>query len=123
MINKKKKYQILINLGKKKPNLSKKYKKNKFLFKECQTNVWLYLKFKKKKLKFRAQSDSLIINGVLFLLIKIYNNKKPNFILNIKNKFLKKYNLIEILSINRYIGILNIIKKIKKKAYKKILKN
>ncbi|WGH25570.1 MAG: SufE family protein [Candidatus Shikimatogenerans bostrichidophilus] len=109
-------YNYLIKLGKKIPKYPKKYKINKFLFKDCQTNVWLFFYFKKKKFYLKAFSDSLIINGILFIIIKIYNKKKANKILkiDIQSKLIKKFQLNKLLSINRYIGILNIINKIKK---------
>ncbi|MDH3004710.1 MAG: SufE family protein [Candidatus Shikimatogenerans sp. JK-2022] len=109
-------YNYLINLGKKLPKYPKKYKKKKYLLKNCQTNLWLYFYFKKKKLFIIGKSNSNIINGILYLIIKIYSKKKPLYIIKKNNKFLNKINLHKILSFNRYINIFNIIKEIKLKA-------
>ncbi|WGH27565.1 MAG: SufE family protein [Candidatus Shikimatogenerans bostrichidophilus] len=116
----KNKNDIYYFLNKKGKKISKKYPnkyiKNKFLINNCQTNVWLYLKYKNNKLSLKGKSDSNIINGILYIIINIYNNKTPLKIIKYKIKIFKKLNFIEILSFNRYNGIFLIIKKIKNHA-------
>ncbi|WOX79340.1 SufE family protein [Candidatus Shikimatogenerans bostrichidophilus] len=111
-------YYFFIKIGKKLPYYPKKYKINKYLVKNCITNVWLYFKYKKNKLLFIGKSDSNIINGIIFLILKIFNNKSPLEIIKYKIKFIDKINLIELLSYTRYNGTLNIINEIKNIAYK-----
>ncbi|WGH26553.1 MAG: SufE family protein [Candidatus Shikimatogenerans bostrichidophilus] len=100
-------------ISKKFPN---KYIKNKFLINNCQTNVWLYLKYINNKLYLKGKSESNIINGILYIIINIYKKKTPLKIIKYKIKIFEKLNFIEILSFNRYNGIYLIIKKIKKHA-------
>ncbi|WGH25658.1 MAG: SufE family protein [Candidatus Shikimatogenerans bostrichidophilus] len=113
-------YNLLINYGKKIPFYPQKYKINKYLLNDCQTNVWLFFFYKKKKIFILGKSNSNIINGIIYLIIKIYSNKTPIEILKYKTKLFNKIKLEKILSINRYIGILNIIKKVKLNALKYI---
>ncbi|WGH25293.1 MAG: SufE family protein [Candidatus Shikimatogenerans bostrichidophilus] len=117
-INNNKIYNYLIKLGKKLPYYPKKYKKNKYLLKNCLTNVWLFIFKKKNKIYFIGKSDSNIINGIIFLIIKIYSNKTPFKIINDKNNLFEKINLNKILSINKYIGTFNIINAIKSYSLK-----
>ncbi|MDH3005109.1 MAG: SufE family protein [Candidatus Shikimatogenerans sp. JK-2022] len=115
-------YNYLIILGKKLPHYPNKYKNKKFLLKNCLTNVWLFFIYKKKKIYFIGKSDSYIINGIIYLIIKIYSNKSPYQIINNKNILFEKIKFNKILSMNKYIGALNIINAIKNYALKIINK-
>lgn len=107
-------YNYLIKLSKKLPYYPNKYKKEKYILKNCVTKVWLFLKYKNKKIFIFCKSESKILNGILYLIIKTYSNKYPSEIINDKkNNIFNKINFNNILSINRYIGILYIIKNVK----------
>ncbi|WGH24929.1 MAG: SufE family protein [Candidatus Shikimatogenerans bostrichidophilus] len=104
-------YKFLFSLSNKLPKFPNKYKKNKYLLKECLSNTWIFITLKKNKIKFIGFSESNIINGLIYLIIKVYSNKSPYRIL--KKNIFKYFKFNKILSINRYISILNIIKYIK----------
>ncbi|MDH3004466.1 MAG: SufE family protein [Candidatus Shikimatogenerans sp. JK-2022] len=113
-------YDYLIKKGKKIKKIPKKYKKKKL--KNCLTKIWIFTYYKNKKIFFIGYSKSNIINGIIYLIKKDYSNKTPYEIINKKKNFIKKINLKKYLTINRYFGILNIIKYIKNFAFKLIKK-
>ncbi|MDH3003791.1 MAG: SufE family protein [Candidatus Shikimatogenerans sp. JK-2022] len=109
-----KKYFFLLKLSKKKKKIPLKYKKNKFLIKNCQIKIWLYIKKYKKKIKIYCQSESNIINGIIYIIIKIIKKESLKNSIIYNKKFLKKINLLKIISINKYNSIIIIINNIKK---------
>ncbi|MDH3004281.1 MAG: SufE family protein [Candidatus Shikimatogenerans sp. JK-2022] len=116
-------YNYLIKIGKKLPYYPNKYKKNKYLLKNCLTNIWLFFFIKKKRILFIGKSESNIINGIIYIIIKLYSNKPPKYIINNNNNIIKKMKLYKILSMNRYLGFLNIIEYIKKYSLNFLKKN
>ncbi|WGH24561.1 MAG: SufE family protein [Candidatus Shikimatogenerans bostrichidophilus] len=113
-------YSFLINIGKKIPKFPNKLKKKKNLIKKCLTKVWIYIYYKNNKIYIKGKSDSNIINGLIFLIIKYYSNKTLSYILFNKNDLFSKIKFNKFISINKYIGYLRILKSIKKFALKKL---
>ncbi|WGH24744.1 MAG: SufE family protein [Candidatus Shikimatogenerans bostrichidophilus] len=112
-------YNFLINIGKKLPKLSNKLKNKNNLIKKCLTKLWIYIYYKNNKIYIKGKSDSKIINGIIYLIIKYYSNKTIDYILNNKNDLFNKIKFNNFISINKYIGYLRIIKKIKEFAFNK----
>ncbi len=106
------KYEYLIDLGKKIQPLDDKLKKDEFLIPGCQSRVWLVPKFKNGKIFFKADSDAIITKGLASLVLKIFNNRKPDEIINSDLFFIKEIGLSENLSPTRANGLSSMIDKI-----------
>ena len=74
-------YQLLIDLGGEQPALPEEYKTDKNLIEGCQSRVWLQADFEDGRVLFRAESDALIVKGIVALLIKVYSGHTPDEIL------------------------------------------
>ena len=75
------KYQYLIDLGKKLPKLDEKYKTEDFRVQGCTSNLWVIPKLSNDKLKFIGASDSVIVQGLFYLVQFVYNDEEPKTIL------------------------------------------
>ena len=117
-------YKELILLGKRLPTLSDDYKVDKYLVKGCQSQVWLYPEIKDGIVHFQADSDALIVKGIVGLLVKIYSEETPQTILETGADFLKETGIIDHLSMNRTNGLASIVKNMKlyAAAYQAMLK-
>ncbi len=106
----------LIELSKILPLKKKNIKNKKNIIYGCQTNIWIKIKNKNNFIKINADSDSLIIKGILSIIIIILNNKKIKKIkkINIKN-ILKKINIFNNILNYKIIGLKSIFLYIKKK--------
>ena len=76
------KYQYLIDLGKKLPKLDDIYKTEEYRVKGCNSNLWVAPQLKEGKMIFLGSSDSVIVQGLFYLVQFIYNNEQPQTILN-----------------------------------------
>ena len=75
-------YQLLIDLGNEQAPLDEKYKTDQNLIEGCQSRVWLQADEVDGKLVFQAESDALIVKGIIALLIKVLSGHTPDEILN-----------------------------------------
>ncbi len=75
-------YQYIIDLGKALPRLQDEQKTPERLVKGCQSSVWLVTSFDAGKLHFDADSDAVIVHGLLALVMAAYNDKTPQQILD-----------------------------------------
>lgn len=116
------KYEYLIDIGKDVPEIDPKHKAPANLIKGCQSKVWLDASFENKKILFTADSDAIITKGIVALLIRVFNNKTPDEILQTELFFIDKIGLNQNLSPTRSNGLLSMIKKMKTYAlaYKNI---
>ena len=103
----------IIEIGKKMKPLEKKYKNSNNIIEGCMSKVWLIYKIKKKKIFFKADSNTVITKGLIGLLIKIFSNQKIEDIINSKLYFLEKVKINQIIGIQRLNGLNHMIKKIK----------
>ena len=106
-------------MGKHLPPMSPEYKIDKYKVKGCQSQVWLYSYLShdadahKAKLQLQADSDALIVKGLIAILLQIYSNTPIDEILNYKNtSFLEQMELHEHLSPTRSNGLYAILKQI-----------
>lgn len=106
-------YQLLIDLGNEQPALDDKYKTDQNLIEGCQSRVWLQADYKDGKIYFDAESDALIVKGIIALLIKVLSGRTPDEILNADLYFIDKIGLKEHLSPTRSNGLLAMVKQIK----------
>lgn len=108
------KYQLLIDLGNDQEPLADEYKTEQNLIDGCQSRVWLQCdKNAEGQLVFQAESDALIVKGIVSLLIRVLTNHTPKEILDADLYFIEEIGLKEHLSPTRSNGLLAMVKQIK----------
>ena len=107
------KYQLLIDLGNEQEPLDEKYKTEQNLIDGCQSRVWLQADLVDGKVIFQAESDALIVKGIITLLIKVVSGHTPDEILDSDLYFIEKIGLKEHLSPTRSNGLLAMVKQMR----------
>ena len=107
------KYQLLIDLGNEQAPLDEKYKTESNLIDGCQSRVWLQCDYSDGLLHFTAESDALIVKGIIALLIRVLSDHTPQEIIAADLYFIDKIGLKEHLSPTRSNGLLAMIKQMK----------
>ena len=107
------KYQLLIDLGNEQEPLDDKYKTESNLIDGCQSRVWLQADYREGALWFTAESDALIVKGIVALLIRVLSGHTPQEILDADLYFIDRIGLREHLSPTRSNGLLAMVKQIK----------
>ncbi|MCM1078129.1 MAG: SufE family protein [Bacteroidales bacterium] len=107
------KYQLLIDLGNEQEPLEDRYKTDDNLIDGCQSRVWLQADMNGGLLHLRAESDALIVKGIIALLIRVLNDHTPQEILDTDLYFIERIGLKDHLSPTRSNGLLAMVKKIK----------
>ena len=106
-------YQLLIDLGSSQPKLDDKYKTEQNLIDGCQSRVWLQADMKDGLLHFQAESDALIVRGIVALLVRVLSDHTPEEILGADLYFIESIGLREHLSPTRSNGLLAMLKQMK----------
>lgn len=107
------KYSLLIDLGNSLPALDERYKTESNLIEGCQSRVWLQADEVDGKIIFKAESDALIVKGIIALLIKVVSGHTPDEILNSELYFIDKIGLKDHLSPTRSNGLLSMVKQMR----------
>ena len=107
------KYQMLIDLGNDLEVLDEKYKTEQNLIDGCQSRVWLQCDYEDGRLRFTAESDALIVKGIIALLIRVLNGHTPQEILDADLYFIEQIGLKDHLSPTRSNGLLAMVKQIR----------
>lgn len=107
------KYSFIIEQGNALEPLEDRYKIPENIIKGCQSRVWLQTDFCEGKLYFRAESDAVIVKGLLALLLRLFNGRTADEIINSDLRFMKEIGLAEHLSPTRANGLLSVIKQIR----------
>ena len=107
------KYQLLIDLGNEQEPLDNKYKTESNLIDGCQSRVWLQADYVDGKIIFTAESDALIVKGIIALLIRVLSGHTPQEILAADLYFIDQIGLKEHLSPTRSNGLLAMVKQIR----------
>ena len=107
------KYQLLIDLGNEQEPLDEKYKVESNLIDGCQSRVWLQADYVDGKLNFTAESDALIVKGIVALLIRVLSGHTPQEILDADLYFIEEIGLKEHLSPTRSNGLLAMVKQMR----------
>jgi cysteine desulfuration protein SufE len=107
------KYAYIIEQGNLLPPLDERYKVPENIIQGCQSRVWLQTDFKGGKLLFQAESDAVIVKGLLALVLRVFNNRTPDEILASDLRFMKEIGLTEHLSPTHSNGLLSVIKQIR----------
>lgn len=106
-------YQLLIDLGSSQPKLDDKYKTEQNLIDGCQSRVWLQADMKDGLLHFQAESDALIVRGIVALLVRVLSDHTPEEILSADLYFIESIGLREHLSPTRSNGLLAMLRQMK----------
>jgi cysteine desulfuration protein SufE len=107
------KYQLLIDLGNEQEPLEDKYKTEQNLIDGCQSRVWLVADYSDGKISFRAESDALIVKGIVSLLIRVLSGHTPQEILDADLYFIEEIGLKEHLSPTRSNGLVAMVKQMR----------
>jgi cysteine desulfuration protein SufE len=107
------KYQLLIDLGNEQEPLAPEYKNDQNLIDGCQSRVWLQADLVDGKVEFQAESDALIVKGIIALLIKVVSGHTPDEILENELYFIEAIGLKDHLSPTRSNGLLAMVKQMR----------
>ena len=107
------KYQMLIDLGSELEPLDSRYKTEQNLIDGCQSRVWLQADYDGSVITFTADSDALIVKGIIALLIRVISGHTPEEILSADLYFIERIGLKDHLSPTRSNGLLAMVKQIR----------
>ena len=107
------KYQLLIDLGNEQEPLAPEYKNDQNLIDGCQSRVWLQADLVDGNVEFQAESDALIVKGIIALLIKVVSGHTPDEILENELYFIEAIGLKDHLSPTRSNGLLAMVKQMR----------
>jgi cysteine desulfuration protein SufE len=107
------KYEYIIDLGKRLPPLDPKYKTDENRVRGCQSSVWLVANYENGKLFYQADSDALIVKGLISMLIRVLSGKTPDEIIEAKLDFIREIGMTTHLAQTRSNGLLNMVKQMK----------
>lgn len=107
------KYEYIIEMGKKLPGLDAEFKVDENKIKGCQSNVWLTSELKDDKLNFFADSDAVIVKGLVSMLIRVLSGHVPDDIANADLYFIDKIGMTQHLAQTRSNGLLSMVKQMK----------
>lgn len=110
------KYEYIIELGKSVPVIDECQKTEANLIKGCQSRVWLSSEFRDGRIFFAADSDAIITKGIISLLVRVYNGRRPDEILSSDFSFVEKIGLKDNLSPTRANGLVSMIRQIQNYA-------
>ena len=107
------KYGYIIELGKKLTPLAEEHKTEDRIIKGCQSRVWLYSYLKDNKIQFEADSDAIIVKGLVYLLLKVLHNQPAEEVAKSDLYFIDKIGMAQHLSPTRANGLLSMVKQMK----------
>jgi len=116
------KYAYIIELGKKIPELPVEYKSEANIIKGCQSKVWMVSKYENGIITYFADSDAMIVKGLVGLLLKTYSGHTPEEIINTEPYFIDKIGMRQHLSMTRSNGLASMVKQMKMEALAMSLK-
>ena len=106
-------YAYIIDLGNALPAIDEQYKTPSRIIEGCQSRVWLNAEMNDGKVVYTADSDAIIVKGIISLLIKVLSGQNPDDIINADLYFVEKIGLAEHLSPTRSNGLVAMVKQIK----------
>jgi cysteine desulfuration protein SufE len=110
------KYEYIIDLGKKLPQLDEQHKKDENKVRGCQSTVWLAADYKEGRIYYKADSDAMIVKGLISMLIRVLSGQTADDIVNAKLDFIKEIGMISHLAQTRSNGLLAMVKQMKNYA-------
>lgn len=107
-------YGYIIDLGNQLPPIDEKFKTPQYLIEGCQSRVWINAELSPEgRVQFEADSDAIIVKGIIALLIKVLNDQTPADILAADLYFIDRIGLSEHLSPTRSNGLLAMVKQMR----------
>ncbi|MBL7699313.1 MAG: SufE family protein [Chitinophagaceae bacterium] len=110
------KYEYIIDLGKKLPPLESQFKKDENKVRGCQSTVWLVAEYKNGRIYYKAESDAVIVKGLISMLIRVLSGQKPDEIVETKLDFLSEIGMMKHLAQTRSNGLLAMVRQMKNYA-------
>lgn len=110
------KYEYIIDLGKKLPPLDSQHKKDENRVRGCQSTVWLVAEYKNGRVYYKAESDAVIVKGLISMLIRVLSGQSPDDIVEAKLEFLSEIGMMKHLAQTRSNGLLAMVKQMKNYA-------
>ncbi|MBO9595425.1 MAG: SufE family protein [Niabella sp.] len=107
------KYEYIIDLGKKLQPLDEVFKKDENKVKGCQSTVWLVADYQDGRVIYKAESDAVIVKGLISMLIRVLSNHTPDEILNADMDFINKIGMTSHLAQTRSNGLRAMVKQMK----------
>lgn len=107
------KYEYIIDLGKKLTPLDEQYKTEDHIIKGCQSRVWLHAELQGDRVIFTADSDAIIVKGLISMLVRVYSGHTPDEIVNSDLYFMEKVGLQQHLAQTRSNGLASMVKQMK----------
>jgi len=106
-------YQLLIDIGNDQDPLPEQYKTDQNLIDGCQSRVWLQADYRDGRIYFAAESDALIVKGIVSLLIRVLSNATPQEIIDADLYFIDQIGLKDHLSPTRSNGLVAMVKQMR----------
>ena len=110
------KYEYIIDLGKKLQPLEEQQKRDENKVRGCQSTVWLAADYKDGKIVYKADSDAVIVKGLISMLIRVLSGHKPDEIVAAKLNFINEIGMTSHLAQTRSNGLLAMVKQMKNYA-------
>jgi cysteine desulfuration protein SufE len=107
------KYEYIIDLGKKLDPLDPRYKTDENRVRGCQSSVWLVADYRNGKLFYHADSDAMIVKGLISMLIRVLSGRTTDEIINAKLDFIREIGMTTHLAQTRSNGLLSMVKQMK----------
>jgi cysteine desulfuration protein SufE len=110
------KYEYLIDLGKKLSPMSDLFKTEENVIKGCQSRVWLHAEMQGNSLVFHADSEAIIVKGMISMLIRVLSNHTPQEIIQADLYFIDQIGMSQHLAQTRSNGLVAMVKQMKNYA-------
>jgi cysteine desulfuration protein SufE len=107
------KYEYIIDLGKRLAPLDPTFKKDENRVRGCQSSVWLVAEYQNGRLNYMADSDAMIVKGLISMLIRVLSGRTTDEILAAKLDFIREIGMTTHLAQTRSNGLLNMVKQMK----------
>ena len=110
------KYEYIIDLGKKLPPLHEKHKLDENRVRGCQSTVYLVARHQDGKIWYEAESDAVIVKGLISMLIRVLSGQSPDAIIEAELGFVREIGMMTHLAQTRSNGLLAMIRQMKNYA-------
>lgn len=110
------KYEYIIDLGKKLPPIDDKYKVDENRVRGCQSTVWLIAEYKDGRIFYKAESDAVIVKGLISMLIRVLSGQPAEKIIEARLDFIRDIGMMSHLAQTRSNGLLAMVKQMKNYA-------
>jgi cysteine desulfuration protein SufE len=117
------KYEYIIDLGKKLPTLEPEYRTDENKVRGCQSSVWLVACYENGRIEYKADSDAVIVKGLISMLIRVLSGHTPDEIISARLDFIRDIGMMSHLAQTRSNGLLAMVKQMKNYALAYKLKN